>query len=336
MFEFRSRLLASALPLALVAAAAAVGMAVIPATPASASATDRLFTEPKQGFSEVYQLISGARKSIDMTMYQLADTTAERRLAAAASRGVAVRVILDGYQREVNSAAYRYLNSHGVHTVWSSKAYYYTHEKAFVVDDATAVIMTANLTTEYYPTSRDFGIIDTNARDVAAIERVFRADYAHRRITPGDGADLVWSPTDAQRHLLALINGATSSLKIYANEMDDTAIENALVSAADRGVKVEVVGENEDGEYDSAYTKLADAGVKISYFSSDTGFYIHAKAILADYGTSRAKVFVGSENFSNTSLRSNRELGLIIRTRAVMSSIASTFAADFRRGTRWS
>ena len=56
----------------------------------------------------------------------------------------------------------------------------------------------------------------------------------------------------------------------------------------------------------------------------------------ADYGTSRAKIFIGSENFSNTSLNQNRELGLSISSHAVMSAVASTFAADFRNGTHWS
>ncbi|MGI8447773.1 MAG: hypothetical protein ACR2MP_11460 [Streptosporangiaceae bacterium] len=57
--------------------------------------------------------------------------------------------------------------------------------------------------------------------------------------------------------------------------------------------------------------------------------------IEADYGTSHAKVFIGSENFSSTSLTRNRELGLITANQKVMSSIASTFAADYRNGKRW-
>jgi phosphatidylserine/phosphatidylglycerophosphate/cardiolipin synthase-like enzyme len=115
----------------------------------------------------------------------------------------------------------------------------------------------------------------------------------------------------------------------------------ASVVAADspvtgRGVDVQLVGENEGGEYDSAYTTLADAGVQISYYSSATGFYIHGKVIEADYGTPQAKVFIGSENFSSTSLNSNRELGLIVTDPAILSSIATTFASDFGNGTRWS
>jgi phosphatidylserine/phosphatidylglycerophosphate/cardiolipin synthase-like enzyme len=46
-------------------------------------------------------------------------------------------------------------------------------------------------------------------------------------------------------------------------------------------------------------------------------------------------VFIGSENFSSTSLNRNRELGLITANGTVMTSIARTFAADFRHGTQW-
>jgi cardiolipin synthase A/B len=338
MFQRNPRHLTSAISLAAAVAAAATGLAAAPATPASASAsaTYTLFTEPKQGFSPVYDLINGAKTSIDMTMYELEDTVAEKDLVAAEKRHVDVRVILDQREESENSAAYDYLKNNGVHVVWSWSKYYYTHEKSLVIDGTTAMIMTANLTSQYYSTSRDFLVTDTNAEDVAAIVRVFNADYAHEAITPGDGADLVWSPTDSQEHLLALINGAKSSLRLYANEMDDTAIENALISAAKRGVDVQVCGENEYGEYDSAYTTLADAGVHISYYSNPDGFYIHAKVIEADYGKPDAKVFIGSENLSNTSLNENRELGLIISDQTIMSSIATTFASDFKNGTPWS
>ncbi len=145
-----------------------------------------------------------------------------------------------------------------------------------------------------------------------------------------------WSPTDSQGQLLGLINGATRSLRIYSEEMGDTAVEDALIKAARRGVDVQVCGENQSGEYDRAYSRLAQAGIRISYYRSSTGFYIHGKVIEADYGTAHAKVFIGSENFSNTSLNDNRELGLIISSHAVMSAIASTFATDFRNGQHWS
>ena len=218
---------------------------------------------------------------------------------------------------------------------WSSPDYRYTHQKTMIIDGAKAVIMTANLTSRYYGTSRDFLVVDTERANVSAITAVFDADFAGKAVLPGrERPGLV-------THRLAgpavsLINGATSSLRIYSEEMGDRTVENALIKAAKRGVDVQVCGENESGEYDSAFAKLARAGIRISYYSSSTGFYIHGKVVEADYGTDHGKIFIGSENFSNTSLNQNRELGLIISSHPVMSAIAGTFASDFRNGKHWS
>jgi cardiolipin synthase A/B len=344
-FMFRRSVLVSASAVAAgLLAVAGCKVQVDAAAPAQATAAVQsgpvrsgpLIIEPGASFSPVYELISGAKHSIDITMYEFADTTAEGDLAAAARRGVRVEVILDQAEQDENSSAYSYLRSHGVKVTWSSPSFRYTHQKTMVVDGTEAVIMTANLTSRYYATSRDFLVTDTSRPDVSAITAVFAADFAHRSIHPSDGTDLVWSPTDSQAKMLALINGARSSLRIYSEEMGDSTIEKALIRAARRGVDVQVCGENENGEYDSAYTKLADAGIHISYYSSPAGFYIHGKVIEADYARSGAKVFIGSENFSATSLKDNRELGLIVSDHAVMSAIATTFATDFKSGKQWS
>jgi hypothetical protein len=57
--------------------------------PAQSSASDfTLYTEPDAGFSWLYDQINDAETSIDMTMYELSDTTAEEDLVAAEERGV--------------------------------------------------------------------------------------------------------------------------------------------------------------------------------------------------------------------------------------------------------
>ncbi len=303
----------------------------VPSGPSTAGA---LIIEPNAGFGAVYSLIGHARTSINLTMYELSDHTAESDLGAAAKRGVDVRVVLDHKEKSSNNEAYDYLRAHDVKVVWSSPVYEYTHQKTLVVDGSEAAIMTANLTSQYYSTSRDFLVTDTSRPDVDAITAVFDADFAHHSVTPGDGQDLVWSPTDSQDKLLGLINGARHSLRIYSEEMGDSTIEKALISAARRGVDVQVCGENSDGEYDSAFSKLAKGGVHVSYYSDQNGFYIHGKVVEADYGTSGAKVFIGSENFSSTSLNRNRELGLITSSSEVMSGIAGDFGTDFSRGQK--
>jgi phosphatidylserine/phosphatidylglycerophosphate/cardiolipin synthase-like enzyme len=88
-----------------------------------------LLSEPQAGLGQVDKLINGARSSIDLTMYELNDTTAEGDLAAAAERGVHVRVILDAHlEMSRNTAAYDYLKAHKVHVAWAPSATTY-HQK---------------------------------------------------------------------------------------------------------------------------------------------------------------------------------------------------------------
>jgi cardiolipin synthase len=290
-----------------------------------------LITEPGQGLTPIYNYIESATKSIDMTMYALQDTQAEDLLGDEAAKGITVRVILDGSTNEKsnNTAAYNYLSAHGVQVVWSNPAYTYTHEKSIVVDDASVAIMTLNLQSQYYATSRDFAVLDYDANDVKAVEATFNADFADASITPADGDDLVWSPTDSQTQLLALINDATS-LVVENEEMGDTDIVNALASAAKRGVDVEVIM-TDDGTYDSEFDTLTAAGVHVVTYDPTASLYIHAKVILAD----GKRAFVGSENFSSTSLNENRELGLITTNAAILASLQSTLAGDYSGGTTY-
>ncbi|MEV7026124.1 phospholipase D-like domain-containing protein [Kitasatospora sp. NPDC093558] len=286
---------------------------------------------PDQNHSLVYDFINSATKSVDVTMYELRDDNAVKALLDRQRAGVKVRVILDGKHTSVNGAAYSTLLYGQVDVVYSSSAFVYTHQKTVTVDGAKSLILTGNLDATYYASSRDYGVFDADAKDVAAIEQVFNADFAQTAITPSDGDNLVWSPTDSQDRLLALINGAKTSLDVEQLEFGDPALVDAIAAAAGRGVTVRVVGMNPDS-YGSYFDQVTTAGGRIVTYSSTTGLYIHAKAIVADYGTSTAKVFAGSENFSDNSLNNNRELGLITTDAGVLTTIGSTFATDFANG----
>ena len=75
-------------------------IALIVAACASASAgaspgLGPLITEPDQGYTPIYTLLSSAKHTLDMTMYEFRDSVAEQALIDDAGRGVAVRVLLD-------------------------------------------------------------------------------------------------------------------------------------------------------------------------------------------------------------------------------------------------
>ncbi|MER6300093.1 phospholipase D-like domain-containing protein [Kitasatospora sp. NPDC001539] len=299
---------------------------------AHATGTYTAVVFPDQDHTVVYDLIGSAARTVDVTMYELRDTTAVNALIARQRAGVRVRVILDGQHTSVNGSAYNALKAAGVGVTYSSSAFVYTHQKTVTVDGATSLIMTGNLDSTYYANDRDYGVVDTDANDVAAIDRVFAADYARTSVTPSDGDNLVWSPTDSQARLLALINGARTTLDVEQLEFGDPALVDAVTAAAERGVAVRIVGMNPD-TYGSQFDQVTAAGVRVVSYSSTTGLYIHAKAVVADYGTATAKVFAGSENFSDNSLNHNRELGLIVSDPGVLGTVESTFATDFANGS---
>jgi cardiolipin synthase A/B len=304
----------------------------------SAAHTQTLYTFPDQGFTPVYTFINSATKTLDMTMYELVDTTAQQDLIAIVKKGVVVRVILDqNLEKTSNTAAYMALTAAGVSVHWANTKYHATHQKTITVDGKSSLILSANLTSRYYSTTRDFAIIDTNSADVSAIEATFNADFINATITPSKATDLIWSPTDSSTDLLALINNAAHTLTVESEEMSDAAIITALENAAKRGVTVKVVMTNNANEYATQFNALAAAGVQVHTYKDSTKIlYIHAKVTLADFGFSGTQsVFVGSENYSVASLTENRELGLIMTNISILNALNTTLTSDFAGATPW-
>lgn len=285
-----------------------------------------LITEPDAGLAPVTDAVANARTSIDLVAYELEDPQLEQELADAHNHGVAVRVVLDNlssFGTRPNQAAYDFLKASGVAVEWAPSYFALTHQKTLVVDGSEAFIMTFNLTSKYYATSRDFAVVDADARDTAAIEAAFNSDWSGSQSTAANGDDLVWSPGSAGT-LLALINTASSSLDVYNEEMADPRIIAALEAAAARGVVVRV-DMTYDTNWKAAFNQLTQAGVNVRTYASSAAFYIHAKVVVAD----DSKAFVGSENFSSQSMDSNRELGILLSRPDIIASLEATFTKDW-------
>ncbi|MBI3633938.1 MAG: cardiolipin synthase [Candidatus Vogelbacteria bacterium] len=285
-----------------------------------------LIVEPDDGMTQVKNAIKGARHSIDFVIYELEDVGIEKDLVAAFARGVKVRVILQNVKNfgtYPNDAAYKYLKSSGVDVKWAEDYFALTHQKTLVVDNTSAIIMTFNLNSKYYTSSRDFAVIDTDPNDIAAISQVFGADWNGTGIIAPSGDDLVWSPGSADI-LLLLINSASSSLDVYNEEMADYRITNALEKAAERGVAVRVIM-TYSSSWKTALNELTAKGVVVHTYSGASDFYIHAKVIVAD----RKLMFVGSENFSLPSLDKNRELGTLVSDPELVAKTEHVFAGDW-------
>jgi phosphatidylserine/phosphatidylglycerophosphate/cardiolipin synthase-like enzyme len=205
--------------------------------------------------------------------------------------------------------------------------------------------MSLNLQSQYYSTTRDLAMVENDPNDIAAIEATFNQDYAAGKPSggtqgasdfsyqPGAGDDLIWSPTTAQADMLALINNATTSIVLENEEMSASNIVTALENACKRGVTAHIAMVA-DSSYDTNFAALEAAGCGVHLYPNTTnGFYIHAKAVVADYGLSTQAVYMGSINYSTASMTENRELGLYITDAASIQTLYTTMSADYAGGT---
>lgn len=153
----------------------------------STSAGSAFVQEPDEGMSRIYQVITGAKHSVAVTMYELQDDTAVQDLIAAQQRGVQVRVLLDQafHGRQANTAAYAALEGAGVPVRWEP-ASVIVHQKTITADSGTpdevSAVGTGNLQTRYYPSTWDAWLLNTAPAQVAAISATFDNDW---NVAPG-------------------------------------------------------------------------------------------------------------------------------------------------------
>ncbi|GHO91611.1 hypothetical protein KSF_016590 [Reticulibacter mediterranei] len=294
----------------------------------------KVFVEPDAGYRVITDALSSATKSIWLEMYLLTEKHVIQSLEEAAHRGVDVRVMLEGHPYGGGNISPTQtldrLNAAGVKAKTTNPSFALTHEKGMVIDGQTAYIMTANLTaaalgSSNSTTNREYGIIDTNSQDVKAVSDIFNADW-NRSTAQFNDANLVVSPVNSRNVFNSLIKNAHNTLLIEAEEMQDNAIEQAIVDAAKRGVHVQVIlpapsGSSKDSNSQGIQT-IQQGGAQVK---EDAHLYMHAKIIVAD----GQKAFVGSENISTASLERNRELGLIVSDQNVLTTLQQTFQQDW-------
>ena len=298
-----------------------------------------LMLMPESGAGPIVSLIGGAKSTIDLEIYQLQSPAAVTALVAAHARGVTVRVMLE--PKTVGSQNYTQvkavLSAAGISVQPTPTAFdahgNVDHAKFMVIDGKELVYGSGNMVrsglggnraTEF--DNRDFWIRDTRSTSVSEAKKVFSADWASTSTTSTTFHALVLTPDNANSTLDALIDGAQKRLYIYNQSLNDSTMLDKLVAAQGRGVDVRVLLGNQPGfggappANQPAIDQLTGAGAKADYF---TTHYLHGKVIVAD-----DSAFVGSQNFTSGGLGKNRELGEVLTSTTVVSSLVKQFLAD--------
>ncbi|RIE10904.1 hypothetical protein SMC3_03070 [Candidatus Cryosericum hinesii] len=284
-------------------------------------------TPSEQVRSLVVDDILNARKSVLVECYLISDPSIVQALQTAKLHGCDVRVLMEeapfgGFS--MNQTVRNELRSAGIDANWGNRVYSFTHAKYIVIDEATAWVMTANLSKSAFDNNREILIRTSSQSVVEDLVRIFSAD---RQRNPCAAGSLVVSPVNARQRLLGLLGGAFHSVDIASEVLDDPETCKLLQDLAGRGVIVHVLVAAPESIASNAVTRseLEGTGVIIRYLETP---YLHAKYVVVDGHLA----YVGSHNLSAGSLDENREVGIVTDDSMVVSTLETTFSGDWDSG----
>lgn len=232
----------------------------------------------------------------------------------------------------------------------------FEHGKMVIVDGTVALISTGNFNSSNLcnqnqkpsTCNRDFSYVTRDKDVIAGLKNVFESDLTQKRYdlkelltsNPDLAAKMTVSPYSLEP-LVQFVNSAQASLKIQNQYLKETGWNNAIIDAAKRGVKVEMMltsacsfgppSETEKRKLSELYKKFENAGVQLRFFTKkikikNANGYLHSKVMIAD----GAKAWVGSVNGSTSAVSRNREFGIFFNQPKRVQELENVLDRDFR------
>jgi phosphatidylserine/phosphatidylglycerophosphate/cardiolipin synthase-like enzyme len=325
-------------------------------------------------------LIQSAHASIDIEIYTMADPQVQTALLQAMGRGVRVRVIQepapydspchvfeaaatkDGSSCKSAKQFVLQVQSQGGQYVPFNKSLCgnnaapncFEHGKIMLVDGTSALISTGNFdASNLCDTSvgvkkcdRDYTFVTTDPGTISTLEQIFETDllgipYDLPSILAQPAANALTVSPFSLTPLVNFINTATTSLQIEEQYLWQTQINQAIMSAAQRGVHVEIMvasacsygrpNSSETSEFQRTFSAFDQAGVNSRMFTVNNRVngmpgYLHAKAIVID----GVRAWVGSVNGSDTATSANREFGVFFTELPLVQQLSADLENDFQ------
>ncbi|MEY2342102.1 phospholipase D-like domain-containing protein [Acidithiobacillus sp. IBUN Pt1247-S3] len=289
-----------------------------------------LFVEPNAGPAPIIQVIQQARHTLDVGVYYLSDRPILNALRAAHTRGVDVRVIVEGKpygmkpwqvakeERAIEAtgatlhlAPYRF-TSHG-------GQYAFYHAK-YVANGHEVEVGTANFDWSAFHRNREYLYVTRNPAVVSAVQSVFTADWNNQRAPASAHRVLVLSPGTSAGQLLRVIN-QPGQIDVESEELGPYRPILDALAAKGRDLRMILPSSiNDDDQRDVAFLRAHGCQVRLM---PRKPLYMHAKMIVGS-----RLAFIGSENFTQTSLESNREMGLLLNGSDI-GKLQAQFARDW-------
>ena len=286
-----------------------------------------IYVEPNAGVTPVVQFIEAAQGQLLINNYYLDDADVFRAISIDVQKGVKVLVVIAGnpydLTENVEKEKAALLRAGAVVHIappqFEDHGGYHDFDHAkYAVARNGALIGTANWDFSAFTQNREYIYTTQSPAIIRALTTIFTADFN------GDSApdislvapDLVVSP-GSEDPVVATIE-QPGAIEVETEKLGTD--RNVLRALESKGSAAEIIIPP-DGAKPFILSELAADGVQVRTIS---GIRMHAKMIVG------GKVaFIGSENFTITSLKYNREIGVLLNNSADMKTLSTTFQIDW-------
>ncbi|MCL4525219.1 MAG: phospholipase D-like domain-containing protein [Gammaproteobacteria bacterium] len=292
-----------------------------------------LSIEPNAGPAPIIQVIDSAHRELDLGAYYFSDRKVLRAVQSAVRRGVHVRIMVEPkpygmkpwqVHREVRAieatgAHFRYVPGRFVS---QGDAYRFYHAK-YCANGHEAEIGTANMDwSGLGGRNREYLYVTRNMDVVQAVQAVFNADWSRQRAPAWTHRVLVLSPGTSAAQLLEVIN-QPGPIDVESEELGPYRPILGALAAKGKDLRM-ILPASIDGEDRRDVAFLREHGCRVRLLPVKP-IYQHSKMIVG-----RSLAFIGSENFTQTSLEDNREMGVLLNG-ADLGNLRTQFDRDWER-----
>jgi len=278
------------------------------------SAAMKLIVQPRDGLTPILTSIKQAKKEIDIVIFRADRKELQQALEAAVKRGVRARALI-AHQNKGGSKQLRKLEQEllqaGVAVTRTGDDFVRYHGKMLCVDRETLWVLGFNFTGLDINKSRSFGVMTRRRAEVSEALRLFEADVTRQPFVPGP-SQLVVSPESSRPDLMRFIQKAKQQLLIYDPKVSDPAIAEALKAREKAGVEIKIMG------------KVGGCASTLPH-EKFPGHRLHVRLIVRD----RSDAFLGSQSLRQLELDKRREIGMIVKEKAVVAEIVRVFEEDW-------
>lgn len=311
-------------------------------------------------------LVENAHQTIDMEIYTVAYDYLSGPIAnlhnaiySAAARGVKIRMLIDNviYQGETDDIHTKLLMDEfdRDNNIEVRQLSWAMHSKVIIVDNEAAYVGSANESLNAMTSDREIGILVQSGVLVQELEKIFEAGWTENTDQPAPENELdqqwiypvatpiyvpSWVPA-TEDVVVGFLNSATRTIHapVYAFS-GYSPLLHAVENAAGRGVKVQITVDSDYGPDPSseassvAFPFLTDLSKipNVEIKTINLPDWSHSKVVIVD----GEKAYVGSANWSTTSMINRREVGLAFEDATLASALETIFFKDWNSSyARW-